>query len=116
MRRRLGGRRILRGGYRGVESLTWLARRMTQGDYTAQPRYLPRGELGEVMDSFLRMRDHVRRIEGQLTEQLVRTDRVRVALERREHHRNERGHHHTGNVPRIQLPEAGVWSGEDFSI
>lgn len=78
------GRRILRDGYRGVESLTWLARRMTQDDYTAQPRYLPRGELGEVMDSFLRMRDHVHRIEGQLTEQLSRTDRVRVALERRE--------------------------------
>ena len=34
----LVGRRILRDGYRGVESLTWLARRMTQGDYTAQPR------------------------------------------------------------------------------
>ena len=80
----LFGRRILRDGYRGVESLTWLARRMTQNDYTAQPRYLPRGELGEVMDSFLRMRDHVHRIEGQLTEQLDRIDRVRVALERRE--------------------------------
>jgi PAS domain S-box-containing protein len=80
----LFGRRILRDGYRGVESLTWLARRMTQNDYTAQPRYLPRGELGEVMDSFLGMRDHVHRIEGQLTEQLSRIDRARVALERRE--------------------------------
>ena len=80
----LVGRRLLRSGYRGVESLTWVARRMTQGDYTAQPRYLPTGELGEVMDSFLRMRDHVRRMEGQLTEQLTRTDRVRIALERRE--------------------------------
>ena len=80
----LFGRRILRDGYRGVESLTGLARRMTQNDYSAQPQYLPRGELGEVMDSFLRMRDHVRRMEGQLTEQLTRTDRVRVALERRE--------------------------------
>lgn len=80
----LFGRRILRNGYRGVESLTWLARRMTHHDYTAQPRYLPRGELGEVMDSFLGMRDHVRRIEGQLTEQLGRIDRTRIALERRE--------------------------------
>ncbi|WP_449446880.1 ATP-binding protein [Thermomonas brevis] len=80
----LFGRRILRNGYRGVESLTRLARSMTQGDYTAQPRYIPRGELGEVMDSFLSMRDHVRRIEGQLTEQLSRNERVRVALERRE--------------------------------
>ena len=80
----LFGRRILRDGYRGVESLTSLARRMTQNDYTAQPEYLPRGELGEVMDSFLGMRDHVRRMEGQLTEQLSRIDRARVALERRE--------------------------------
>jgi PAS domain S-box-containing protein len=78
------GRRILRNGYRGVESLTDLARAMTQNDYTKQPRYLPRGELGEVMDSFLGMRDHVRRIEAQLTDQLGNNERVRVALERRE--------------------------------
>ncbi|WP_256645911.1 ATP-binding protein [Thermomonas paludicola] len=78
------GRRILRNGYRGVESLTRLARGMAQHDYTAQPSYLPRGELGEVMDSFLGMREHVRRIEGQLNDQLSRNERVRVALERRE--------------------------------
>lgn len=78
------GRRILRNGYRGVESLTELARGMTQNDYTMQPRYLPRGELGEVMDSFLGMREHVHRIEAQLTDQLHSNERVRVALERRE--------------------------------
>ena len=78
------GRRILRNGYRGVESLTDLARAMTHNDYTKQPRYLPRGELGEVMDSFLGMRDHVRRIEAQLTDQLGNNERVRLALERRE--------------------------------
>jgi serine O-acetyltransferase len=38
------------------------------------------------------------------------------ALERREHHRADRGHHHPGNPPRIHLPEAGMWNGEDFSI
>lgn len=38
------------------------------------------------------------------------------ALERREHHRNERGHHHSGSTPRIHVPEAGMWNGEDFSI
>ena len=81
----LFGRRILRNVYRGVESLTELARHMVQHDYTAQPRYTPSGELGEVMDSFLRMRNHVRRIETQLTDQLVSNDRVREALERREH-------------------------------
>mgnify|MGYP003582220122 FL=1 len=78
------GRRILRNGYRGVESLTELARAMTLNDYTMQPRYMPRGELGEVMDSFLGMRNHVRRIEAQLIEQLGNTERVRIALERRE--------------------------------
>ena len=81
----LFGRRILRNGYRGVESLHGLARRMAQHDYSAEPRYVPSGELGEVMDSFLRMRNHVRRIETQLTDQLVSNDRVREALERREH-------------------------------
>ena len=81
----LFGRRILRNGYRGVESLHGLARRMAQHDYTAEPRYTPSGELGEVMDSFLRMRNHVRRIETQLTDQLASNDRVREALERREH-------------------------------
>ncbi|MEF9978994.1 MAG: ATP-binding protein [Stenotrophomonas sp.] len=81
----LFGRRILRNGYRGVESLTELTRHMAQHDYTAQPRYTPDGELGEVMDSFLRMRAHVRRIETQLTDQLASNDRVRGALERREH-------------------------------
>jgi two-component system sensor histidine kinase EvgS len=79
------GRRILRNGYRGVESLTDLSRRMAQHDYAAEPRYRPTGELGEVLDSFLRMRAHVRRIETQLTDQLMHNDRVRVALERREH-------------------------------
>jgi PAS domain S-box-containing protein len=81
----LFGRRILRNGYRGVESLHELSRRMAEHDYDAKPRYRPNGELGEVLDSFLRMRDHVRRIESQLTNQLISNDRVRVALERREH-------------------------------
>src|SRR5690606_6574489 len=53
------GRRILRNGYRGVESLTGLSRKMASHDYEAEPHYLPTGELGEVMESFLRMRSHV---------------------------------------------------------
>ncbi len=81
----LFGRRILRNGYRGVESLAELSRKMAQHDYTAQPHYRPTGELSEVLDSFLRMRSHVQRIETQLTDQLMSNDRVRVALERREH-------------------------------
>ena len=78
------GRRILRNGYRGVESLTELSRKMVAHDYEAEPHYRPSGELGEVMDSFLRMRGHVQRIETQLTDQLMSNDRVRIALERRE--------------------------------
>ena len=78
------GRRILRNGYRGVESLTGLSRRMLAHEYDVEPTYRPTGELGEVMDSFLRMRGHVQRIETQLTDQLISNDRVRVALERRE--------------------------------
>ncbi len=78
------GRRILRNGYRGVESLTGLSRTMAGHDYEAEPLYRPTGELGEVMDSFLRMRGHVQRIETQLTDQLMSNDRVRIALERRE--------------------------------
>ena len=81
----LFGRRILRNGYRGVESLHELSRKMAQHDYAAEPHYRPTGELGEVLDSFLHMRDHVRRIETQLTDQLISNDRVRIALERREH-------------------------------
>ena len=78
------GRRILRNGYRGVESLTELSRKMAAHDYQAEPHYRPTGELGEVMESFLRMRSDVQRIETQLTDQLISNDRVRIALERRE--------------------------------
>lgn len=78
------GRRILRNGYRGAESLTRLARAMAQHDYALQPGFVPRGELGEVMDSFLHMRERVQRVESDLTDQLARNERTRVALERRE--------------------------------
>jgi two-component system sensor histidine kinase EvgS len=78
------GRRILRNGYRGVESLSELSRKMAAHDYEAEPHYRPTGELAEVMESFLRMRGHVQRIETQLTDQLISNDRVRIALERRE--------------------------------
>ncbi len=78
------GRRILRNGYRGVESLAGLSRMMAAQEFAAEPDYMPTGELGEVMDSFLRMRGQVQRLETQLTDQLISNDRVRVALERRE--------------------------------
>jgi signal transduction histidine kinase/HPt (histidine-containing phosphotransfer) domain-containing protein/ActR/RegA family two-component response regulator len=80
----LAGQRILRNAYRGVESLTRLALRMREHDYTAEPRYRPSGELGEVMDAFLAMRGDVRRTEHELTEQLARNERTRTELVLRE--------------------------------
>ena len=80
----LVGRRILRNAYIGVETLTWLAQRMRAHDYTAQPDQRPRGELGEVMDVFLGMRGDVLAFETELTDQLVRNERVRAELERRQ--------------------------------
>jgi signal transduction histidine kinase/CheY-like chemotaxis protein/HPt (histidine-containing phosphotransfer) domain-containing protein len=80
----LAGRRILRNAYRGVESLTRLAQRMREHDYVAAPDERPRGELGEVMDAFLDMRGDVLRFETELTDQLVRNERVRAELELRE--------------------------------
>ena len=76
--------RILRNAYRGVENLTWLALRMREHDYAAAPRYRPSGELGEVMDVFLAMRDNVRGTETELTEQLARNERTRSELVLRE--------------------------------
>ena len=80
----LAGQRILRNAYRGVESLTRLALRMREHDYTAEPRYRPSGELGEVLDAFLAMRDDVSRTESELTEQLARNERTRDELLLRE--------------------------------
>jgi len=79
------GRVVLRNAYRGVESLTFLARRMRKHDYTAMPRYLPEtGELGMVTAAFLEMRNDVLGFETELTEQLARNENVRAELERRE--------------------------------
>ncbi|HEV8693827.1 MAG TPA: PAS domain S-box protein, partial [Lysobacter sp.] len=79
------GRMVLRNAYRGVESLTFLARRMRQHDYTAQPHYVPQGgELGTVTETFLEMRRDVLGFETELTEQLARNEKTRAELERRE--------------------------------
>src|SRR5690606_28935143 len=78
----IAGRRILSNAYRGIEALTRLAQRMREHDYVAPPGPRPRGELGEVMDAFLDMRADVLRFETELTEQLVRNEKVREELER----------------------------------
>ncbi|RFP61475.1 response regulator [Luteimonas weifangensis] len=80
----LAGQRILRDAYRGIEALTRLAQRMREHDYVAAPGARPRGEFGEVMDAFLDMRSDVLKFEAELTDQLVRNERVREALEQRE--------------------------------
>ena len=78
------GRHVLRNAYRGVESLTYLARQMRAHDYTAVPRYQPQGELATVMDAFLDMRRDVLGFETELTGQLARNERTRAELEHRE--------------------------------
>lgn len=79
------GRKVLRNAYRGVESLTWLARRMREHDYTAVPKHEPSGELATVMQAFMEMRRDVLGFENELTGQLIRNERTRAELERREH-------------------------------
>ena len=78
------GRRVLRNASRGIDKLTWLARRMREHDYTAEPGELPQGELGAVMQSFIDMRRDVLGFETELTGQLIRNERTRAELERRE--------------------------------
>ena len=74
------GRKLLRNIYKGVESLTSLAQQMRRHDYQGVPRYSPSGELGDVMDAFLAMRDDVRKYDAELNEQLARNEQVRTAL------------------------------------
>lgn len=80
----LVGRRVLRNASHGVGRLTWLARRMREHDYTAAPGELPAGELGAVMQAFIDMRRDVLGFETELTGQLIRNERTRAELERRE--------------------------------
>ncbi|HET8818865.1 MAG TPA: histidine kinase dimerization/phospho-acceptor domain-containing protein, partial [Xanthomonadaceae bacterium] len=78
------GQRVLRNVYNGIENLHWMARRMRERDFEAQPRYRARGELGEVQESFERMRAEVAAAETELTGQLERNEAVRAELARRE--------------------------------
>lgn len=80
----LVGQKLLRNIYKGVESLTALAQQMRRHDYQAVPRFKPSGELGEVLEVFLGMRDDVRKFEGELNQQLARNEQVRAALHERE--------------------------------
>ncbi len=57
---------------------------MRRHDYKALPRFRSEGELGEVLDTFLLMRDDVQRFENELNEQLLNTERVRASLQQSE--------------------------------
>lgn len=78
------GRSILRNIYRGVESLRRLTLALGQRDFEAEPGYRPQGELGEVMDGFIAMRDDVLGFETELQHSLLRNEQVREELSQRE--------------------------------
>ncbi|MGH8104832.1 MAG: ATP-binding protein [Arenimonas sp.] len=75
---------IVRNIYKGVESLRDLATQMRRHDYTAVPRFRSEGELGEVLDTFLLMRDDVQHFENELNEQLLNNEKVRNSLQQSE--------------------------------
>ncbi|HMB42849.1 MAG TPA: PAS domain S-box protein, partial [Luteimonas sp.] len=75
---------MLRNIYKGVESLRDLSQQMRRHDYNAVPRFRARGELGEVLDGFLAMRDDVQRFESELSAQLLRNEQVRHSLHQSE--------------------------------
>jgi two-component system, NarL family, sensor histidine kinase EvgS len=80
----LVAQRIVRNIYKGVESLRDLSQQMGRHDYNAVPRFRAEGELGEVLDGFLIMRDDVRRFENELNDQLLNNERVRASLQQSE--------------------------------
>ncbi|MGH8029628.1 MAG: ATP-binding protein, partial [Arenimonas sp.] len=75
---------ILRNIYKGVEGLRELAEQMRRHDYTAVAPFRADGELGEVLDGFLQMRDDVRRFEAELSAQLASNEKVRASLQQSE--------------------------------
>jgi two-component system sensor histidine kinase EvgS len=78
------GRRVLRNVYRGVEALVALTARMRMRDYVTQPPFRADGELGEVFDGFLALRDEVREAETTQNALLLRNEHVRSTLARSE--------------------------------
>ncbi|MBN8741321.1 MAG: hypothetical protein BGP24_15315 [Lysobacterales bacterium 69-70] len=62
----LVGRRILRHIYRGVEKLVQLAHATRTGDYATPIGEWPRGELGQVAEAFVQMRETLARNEVEL--------------------------------------------------
>ncbi len=80
----LVGRNIVRNIYRGVESLVRLANATRRRELSAAPRYVPRGELGEVMAAFMAMRREVEEHEAELEATLEDIQRVQRTLQERD--------------------------------
>ncbi len=76
--------RVLRNIYCGVEALIDLTLKMRRHDYAALPGYRAEGELGDVLDGFLAMRDDVRDSEANQSELFARNEQVRRTLVRSE--------------------------------
>ena len=80
------GRAVLRNAYRGVESLTFLARQHARARLHARCRTTSRirASWPWSSDAFLEMRRDVLGFETELTEQLARNEKIRAELEQRE--------------------------------
>ena len=102
------GRSVLRNAYRGIESLSFLVRRMRAHDYTAQPRFQPRGELGTVMEGLVEMRRDVLAFETELTEQLARNETTRAELARS--NRFQRSLLDAAQVAIFAIDARGAWT------
>ncbi|MEO8742593.1 MAG: ATP-binding protein, partial [Lysobacteraceae bacterium] len=78
------GSDVLRNIYRGVESLLALTSQMRRHDYTGKPKYRAGGDLGDVLDRFLELRNEMRESEAEQTALLQRNEQVRATLARSE--------------------------------
>jgi two-component system, NarL family, sensor histidine kinase EvgS len=77
-------RNLVRNIYKGVESLRELAMHMRRHDYSVTPKFRADGELGDVLDTFLLMRDDVQRFENEFNVQLADNEEVRASLQESE--------------------------------
>ena len=68
----VAGRAILRNIYRGIGQLVGLSRGMRAGDYDTPTGEPVKGEVGQVMEGFLAMREEVKRKDAALRESELR--------------------------------------------
>lgn len=68
----VAGRAVLRNVYRGIEQLVRMTQGMRNGNYDIEPGRPVRGELREVVDGFLAMREEVKRKNTDVNESEAR--------------------------------------------